>query len=63
MVTELTKLLNTLATVETKGVNTKTMATCLTFLEQLIDAEQKREAAAAVAPAPVEEPKPKKAKN
>lgn len=61
MVTELTKLLNTLATIETKGVNTKTMATCLTFLEQLIEAEQKKEAALAVAP--VEEPKPKKAKN
>lgn len=42
MVTELTKLLNTLATIETKGVNTKTMATCLTFLEQLIEEEQNK---------------------
>lgn len=60
MVTELTKLLNTLATIETKGVNTKTMATCLTFLEQLIEAEQNKPVPT---PAPVEEPKPKKAKN
>ena len=42
MVNELTKLLNTLATIETKGVNTKTMADCLRFLEQLIEAEQNK---------------------
>lgn len=42
MLNELTKLLNTLATVETKGVSTKTMADCLRFLEQLIEAEQNK---------------------
>lgn len=62
MVNELTKLLNTLATIETKGVNTKTMADCLRFLEQLIEAEQNKPVAAE--PVPVEEPKPaKKTKN
>lgn len=62
MVNELTKLLNTLATIETKGVNTKTMADCLRFLEQLIEAEQNKPVIAE--PVPVAEPKPtKKAKN
>lgn len=62
MVNELTKLLNTLATIETKGVNTKTMADCLRFLEQLIDAEQKKPVA--IPEEPVAEPKPaKKTKN
>lgn len=42
MVNELTKLLNTLATVETKGISTKAMADCLRFLEQLIEAEQNK---------------------
>ena len=42
MVNELIKLLNTLATIETRGVNTKTMADCLRFLENLIEAEQNK---------------------
>ena len=42
MLNELTKLLNTLATIETKGVSTKTMADCLRFVEQLIEAEQNK---------------------
>lgn len=33
---ELTKLYNTLLTIETRGVHTKTMADCLRFTEQLI---------------------------
>lgn len=33
---ELTKLYNTLLTIETKGAHTKTMADCLRFTEQLI---------------------------
>lgn len=62
MVNELTKLLNTLATIETKGVNTKTMADCLRFLEQLIEAEQKKPVA--IPEETVAEPKPtKKTKN
>lgn len=32
---ELLKLYNTLATIETKGDSTKTMADCLRFVEQL----------------------------
>lgn len=33
---ELTKLYNTLLTIETRGAHTKTMADCLRFTEQLI---------------------------
>lgn len=33
---ELTKLYNTMLTIETKGIHTKTMADCLRFTEQLI---------------------------
>lgn len=33
---ELLKLYNTLATIETKGENTKIMADCLRYMEQLI---------------------------
>lgn len=33
---DLTKLYNTLLTIETRGNNTKTMAICLQYLEQLI---------------------------
>lgn len=36
----LIKLYNTLLTIETKGSNTKTMADCLRFIEQLISQEQ-----------------------
>lgn len=55
MVNELTKLLNTLATIETKGVSTKTMADCLRFVEQLIEAEQNKPAT--VPDEPIAEPK------
>jgi hypothetical protein len=34
--TPITKLYNTLLTIETKGAHTKTMADCLRFTEQLI---------------------------
>ena len=41
---ELTKLYNTLLTVETKGENTVVMADCLRFTKQLIDiAPEKQE--------------------
>jgi hypothetical protein len=36
METSLLKLYNTLATIETKGDSTKTMADCLRYVEQLI---------------------------
>ena len=36
MVEQLTKLYNTLALIETKGENTKLMAACLNFTQQLI---------------------------
>lgn len=36
MVNELTKLYNTLATIATKGEDTKTMSDCLRYTEQLI---------------------------
>lgn len=52
MVEKLTKLRNTLSLIETKGENTKIMAECLRFTEQLITEEQ----AKAVAPVePVKE--------
>lgn len=41
--TELIKLYNTLKTIETKGDDTKTMADCLRFLEQLIATEQTKQ--------------------
>lgn len=40
---ELTKLYNTLLTVETKGSHTKTMADCLRFVEQLINYEEPKQ--------------------
>lgn len=40
MIEKLIKLYNTLATVETKGENTKTMADCLRYIEQMV-AEEK----------------------
>ena len=40
MVNELRKLYNTLMLIETKGENTKIMAQCLQFTEQLIANEQ-----------------------
>lgn len=36
MTNELTKLYNTLMLIETKGENTKIMAQCLQYIEQLI---------------------------
>ena len=49
MVEKLVKLYNTLALIETKGENTKTMALCLQFVEQMI-AEEKQQAIASVEP-------------
>jgi hypothetical protein len=43
---KLTKLYNTLALIETKGENTKTMAICLNYVQQLI-AEANAEQSAA----------------
>lgn len=40
---ELTKLYNTLALIETKGENTKIMAQCLVYIEQLIGVAVKNE--------------------
>lgn len=40
MTNELIRLYNTLLLIETKGENTKTMAQCLQYLEQLIAKEQ-----------------------
>lgn len=51
MVTELTKLYNTLSLIETKGENTKTMANCLVYIENLVESERRREAEAARAAA------------
>lgn len=42
MTNELTKLYNTLLLIETKGENTKIMAQCLQYLEQLIVIEQNK---------------------
>ncbi len=44
MTEKLLKLYNTLGCIETKGENTKTMALCLGYLEQLIVEEQNKEA-------------------
>lgn len=43
MTNELTKLYNTLLLIETKGENTKIMAQCLQYLEQLIVAERNKQ--------------------
>lgn len=40
METKLTRLYNTLVTIETKGESTKTMADCLRYIEQMV-AEEK----------------------
>lgn len=42
---ELTRLYNTLATVETKGVHTKTMADCLRFIENALAREEQPDVA------------------
>lgn len=42
MSTELTRLYNTLLLIETKGENTKIMAQCLRYLEQLIANEKNK---------------------
>ena len=42
MVNELRRLYNTLLLIETKGENTKIMAQCLQFIEQLITNEQNK---------------------
>ena len=43
MILELTKLYNTLSLIDTRGDNTKTMADCLRFVEQLIADEKKKQ--------------------
>ena len=43
MIEKLVKLHNTLALIETKGENTKTMAICLQFIEQMIAEEKQQE--------------------
>ena len=40
MEVKLVQLYNTLSTIETKGQNTKVMADCLRFLEDLINTKQ-----------------------
>ena len=47
MIEKLVKLHNTLSLIETKGENTKTMAICLQFVEQMI-AEEKQQAITSV---------------
>jgi hypothetical protein len=44
MVNKLTKLYNTLMLIETKGENTKIMAQCLQYLEQMVNEEQGKSA-------------------
>ena len=45
MENNLKKLYNTMLLIETKGENTKIMAECIKFLEQLITEEAKRSSA------------------
>lgn len=40
MISNLTKLYNTLMLIETKGESTKTMGQCLQYLEQMINEER-----------------------
>ena len=47
MENNLRKLYNTMLLIETKGENTKIMAECIKFLEQLITEESNRTAASA----------------
>lgn len=47
MENNLKKLYNTMLLIETKGENTKIMAECIKFLEQLIIEEDKRSSAPA----------------
>ena len=47
MENNLRKLYNTMLLIETKGENTKIMAECIKFLEQLIAEESKRTVAQA----------------
>lgn len=42
MEANLVKLYNTLATIETKGESTKTMADCLRFIEQMVVSERNK---------------------
>ena len=43
MIEKLSKLYNTLLTIETKGENTKTMGVCLQFLEGMIAEEKQKQ--------------------
>ena len=47
MAEKLTQLYSTLTLIETKGENTKIMAECIKFLEQLITEEAKKSSAPA----------------
>lgn len=44
MIEKLVRLYNTLATIETKGEGTKTMADCLRFVEQMVTEEKNKQA-------------------
>ena len=55
MENNLKKLYNTMLLIETKGENTKIMAECIKFLEQLIIEESKK--SSAPAETPIEETK------
>ena len=43
MTDKLTRLYNTMLTIETKGSNTKTMAQCLAYLEMLIQENEQQD--------------------
>ena len=43
MLEKLQRLYNTLGTIETKGANTKRMAICLTYLEEIIQEQAESE--------------------
>lgn len=47
MVNKLTKLYNTMMLIETKGENTKTMAACLNYVQQLVEECAAKEASKA----------------
>lgn len=55
MAEKLLRLYNTLATIETKGENTKIMADCLRYTEQLITETKEHEAKAVCEPTKSEE--------
>lgn len=52
MIEELRKLYNTMASIETKGINSIRMADCLRFTEDLIKKEMQKEQAAVTGETP-----------